>query len=184
MLRNRPTKGWEPTDREADETVSRVEAQLLPVLLDRIEQLRPAHPVSILDLSPEDGVASAIARSLRGLPRKFRLMTYQWAAVKVPERTAGFSEILVERGRLPGLHFSDGSFDYLIGADVLWRLGPLQRVRAVAEMHRVALRGVALLEREGVREGLGDAEVRDVLLQGGLPAAVVDRQRGSLRLLF
>lgn len=161
------------------------------VLTSRLEQylagIRPNHPVSILDLSPAETAGIELARWARHLPRKIRLMTYEWREPKNRDRYIGLPEVLVEKGIFPGLHFSQASFDFVVGVDVLRPLaGPDQRRRALFEIARVALRWVDLIENDPGVAGpvLLESELRDSLLECGMPAADLQPVGAMLQILI
>jgi hypothetical protein len=182
---------------------------LASALAELIETLRPRHPVSILELSADEAAAVALAAILRTQRRKVRVMAYDWEPGIVlaegvlqqgarhrgkHEETLGAGEhflpegpkVLVEKGRLPGLRFSTGSFDYLAGKQVLERLAPASRCRALSEMRRVALRGVLLIEliKPPDQAALSESLIADALLQAGIRDAALERQGSLLRISF
>ncbi len=157
-----------------------LEKALLRNIERRVSQLRPLHPVSLLDLSPADETAVILAGGLRDTGRKIRLMTYEWCGPKHPERIPGASEVLVEKGRLPGLHFSEGGFDYITGCTVLGSLEPDLRARALSEMRRTALRDVVLVESSEGAAAISESQLRDTLLEAGCGHGNITNQSGLL----
>ena len=156
------------------------EALLLQRLKDSMEQLRPVHPVSLLDLSPAGEIGSAMATALRHSRRKIRIMTYEWHKAKPRERRQGVPDVLVERGTLPGLHFSDGSFDYLIGIGVLSAVSDGICCRLLREVRRVALRNVILVEECRGAGAMRDIELRDLLMESGCPSGRIEVEQDHL----
>lgn len=130
----------------ADESLSVPAGVVAAKLTEYLAGLRPAHPVSILDVSSHAEPGLELARWVRRLPRKVRLMTYDWRGGKAAAFHAAAPEVLVEKGTLPGVHFSAGSFDFVVGADVLAGADGPQRSRALTDLCRTALRLVLLAE--------------------------------------
>lgn len=157
-----PTMSW------ADESLSAPAGQIAAKLTEYLAGLRPAHPVSILDVSshPEPGLE--FARWARRLPRKVRLMTYDWRGAKAAAFYAAAPEVLVEKGSLPGVHFSAGSFDFVVGAEVLAGAAAALRARALTDLCRTALRLVLLAEPAA---SLTAGEIGDLFV--GLPGKPV-----------
>lgn len=151
---------------------------LLARLRGELAGIRPLHPVSILDVSPGAELGVVLTRLSRGAGRKLRIMTYAWSGPKLRESFGGPPEPMVEKGDLPGLHFSPASFDFVMGVDVLGRLSVPQRNRALAELTATALRAVFLVHQPG--GGLREAELRDALFAAGLQDAPVEAKEGGL----
>ena len=146
--------------------------------------LRAQHPVSILDLTPQDGFALDLALRLRTLPRKVHIISYAWREMKQRERGLGLPPILIEKGSLPGLHYSKASFDMVIGVGVLSALKPHERVHALTEIRRTALRHVILAERlpNGSDEAaISEGDLIDALTQSGNRDALVMANRELVR---
>lgn len=138
--------------------------------------LRPAHPVSILDVSPGVETGIALTRLARQETRRLRFMTYAWSGDKPRESFGGPPEPMVEKGALPGLHFSRGSFDFVVGVDVLGRMEPRSRSRCLGELAATALRAVWLVESPG--DGVRESDLRDCLLEAAVGPGSVSEVRG------
>lgn len=134
------TLGW------AEASPSPAAGHLATKLTEYLDGLRPAHPVSILDVSPRAEAGLHLARWVRRLSRKVRFMTYDWMGAKSGAFFAAAPEVLVEKGSLPGVHFSSGSFDFVVGADVLAGAEAALRSRVLTDLCRTALRLVLLAE--------------------------------------
>ncbi len=120
---------------------------LIEALEVRCSKLRPAHPVSVLDVSPDQAPSLEIARWLRSLGRKSHLMSLEWPALHKRPAFTGHADIMVGKGALPGMHFSPHSFDYVVGVAVLSSFVPEVHLEIVHELRLTALRGVVLYER-------------------------------------
>ena len=151
-----------------------------------LADIRPNHPISILDLSPTETIGIELARWARHLPRKIRLMTYEWREPKSRDRYLGLPEVLVEKGIFPGLHFSKSSFDFVVGVDVLRTLAADQRRQGLQEIDRGALRWVYLLENdpEVDKPVVLESELRDALIESGMPAADLQPAGAMLQVLI
>jgi hypothetical protein len=125
--------------------------------------LRPAHPVSILDLSPDGRPGLGLVRWVRQQNRKTRLMSYEWTGRKARDLFTGVPEVLVEKGNLPGVHFSPNSFDFVVGVDVLQALDAPFRLRALQETVQVGMRLVLLVEHS--QSEIKPAMARELVMQ-------------------
>lgn len=143
---------------------SDLDATLCGALASCLQALRPAHPVSLLDLSPTERPGQYLARNLRSLTRRIRIISYEWREPKQRQNLAGGPDVLIEKGKLPGLPFSPASFDYIVGVGVLATLLGESRIRALQEMRRTALRSVLLVDH-GAK--LSESSIRDALIQAG-----------------
>lgn len=157
-----------------EHALTRGEAALMQCLEHSMAELRPVHPVSLLDLSPRGDTGLAMAMALRHERRKIRIMTYEWLAPKHRERRPGVPDVLVERGRLPGLHFSTGSFDYLVGLGVLSAVRPEACCKLLMELRRIAMRRVILIEETEGYSGIREGELKDLLLESGCAEGRID----------
>lgn len=144
-----------------DESLSAPAGLVAAKLTAYLAGLRPGHPVSILDVSPQAETGLELARWVRRLPRKVRLMTYDWRGGKAGAFFASAPEVLVEKGMLPGVHFSGGSFDFVVGVDVLAGAEAALRSRTLDDLCRTALRLMLLAE---MTPALTAAEINDLLM--------------------
>jgi hypothetical protein len=164
----------------------RAQQLLQQTLRELLLSVKPTHPISILDLSPEDGVAMQLAALSRLQARKTRIISYEWRGPKNRIRVPGIPEVLIEKGSLPGLPFSHGSFDYIVGIDVIFSLPAAAHTRALGEMSLVALRKVVLVEPQRPERdaGVQESQIRDASLQAGIHELNVEDHAGLLRLRF